>query len=77
MAPMPVLWHQGQGTRLSGTTHPGIPGAQWPQNYQSKQVSEHLFLSFPQCPLPHRPSALDRGGGGFFFILILKAKVAR
>lgn len=80
--PGPVPLMQGQGTWLSGTTqmpsaptHPGIPGASTvASELQSEQVSKHLFL--PQCPLPHRP-ALDRGGGGFFFILILKAKVAR
>lgn len=43
-----------------------------------ERASEHPLLPPPpQGPLPHRPSALDRGGGGVFFILILKAKVAR
>lgn len=74
---------KGQGTWLSGTTqmpsaptHPGIPGAGTvASELQSEQVRS--TCSFPSpVSSPHRP-ALDRGGGGFFFILILKAKVAR
>lgn len=75
---------KGQGTWLSGTsqmpsasTHPGVPGASTvASELQSEQVSEHLFLSFPRVrfltDLPWTEVV-----GGFFFILILKAKVAR
>lgn len=68
---------KGQGTWLSGTsqmpsasTHPGIPGASTvASELQSKQVRASV-PSLPQtCP--------GQVVGGFFFILILKAKVAR
>lgn len=71
---------KGQGTWLSGTsqmpsasTHAGIPGA---STVALELQSEHLSLSFPSVlfltDLPWTEVV-----GGFFFILILKAKVAR
>lgn len=68
-----------EGTGLLAQRH-NSPWGSWSTvtSERPEQASERASAPFlPQGPLPHRPSALDRGGGGLFFILILKAKVAR